>query len=109
MTTKIWVNHNLFGHHTGAYTHSWKWVSGEWKRRDSRIHVSLDAKFRNDECEVTETKTDSETHNNDRRIEIVKTKLFRKYKNVGIHDVKSNHTLQDGGTTITINMELDPC
>lgn len=109
MTTKIWVNHNIFGHHIGAYTHSWKWVSGEWKRRDSRIHVSINATFRNDECEVTETKTDSKTHNNDRRIETVKTKLFRKYKNVGIHDVKSNHTLQEGGTTITINMELDPC
>lgn len=109
LTTKIWVNHNLFGHHIGAYSHAWKYVSGEWKRRSTRIHVSINAKFRNDECEITETKTDSKTHNNDKRIETVKTKLFKKYKNVGINDIKSGHSLEEGGTTIIINMDLDPC
>lgn len=109
LSAEIWVNHNIFGHHIGAYSHAWKFVNGEWKRRNSRIHVSIDAKFRNDQCEITETKTNSKTHNNDKRIQTVKSKLFKKYKNIGVNDVKSGHSLEEGGTTISFNLVLNPC
>lgn len=109
LDAKIWVNHNIFGHHIGSYTHSWKKNgNGKWKRKIGKIYCNVHGTFRNEACEVTETKSGSDTENQERVQETV-TKLFRKYKAAGNNSIYSEHHLTNDGTYINLTLTLTPC
>ncbi len=108
MTTKIWTQHNWLGHKFGAYTHAWKHTGGSWKRRWAKISVSVNGTYRNSTCVITETKSGSKTHNNDRKIQKTKNKLFAHYS-MSDGDVFSTHRLVKGGINLYLEMTLNPC
>ncbi|MBI1836514.1 MAG: hypothetical protein HYR91_04545 [Flavobacteriia bacterium] len=108
MTCKLWVNDNILGNHIGAYTHGWKYVNGKWKRKISNINAQVDGVFRDGSCVATEHKTGSDTENQE-RVQVTKTKLFKKYKTHGNGDVKSHHNLVKNGININLGLSLNPC
>lgn len=108
MTCKLWVNDNILGNHIGAYTHGWKKVNGQWKRKVSHINAQVDGVFRDGSCVATEHKTGSDTENQE-RVQVTKTKLFKNYKAHGNGDVKSHHNLVKNGTNINLGLSLNPC
>jgi hypothetical protein len=111
LSAKLWVTHNFLGTHVGSYTHSWKRgnTPGTWNRKSSKINTSVDGTFRNDDCDIVENKVGSKTHNNDRKIEINKTKVFQKHKRIFQYDVHSGHSLEKDGTNISVNLSLIDC
>ncbi len=108
MTTMIFVKHNIFAQEVGAYTHGWKKVSGDWKRKFSNIEVSIDGTFRNENCGIVENKTESDSENQE-RVDAEKFKINKNYRAHTNFDVKSTHKLVKGGVTLTLNMTLIVC
>jgi hypothetical protein len=108
MDCKIWVNNNWLGSFVGSYTHAWKYASGGWRRRIANIYTNVTGKFRNDACVLGETKSGSDTENQE-RVQITKSKIFSKYKYFGNSEVYSEHWLSKNGTYISGSLSLTPC
>ncbi|MGV3612640.1 MAG: hypothetical protein ACO1N0_16900 [Fluviicola sp.] len=109
LEAKIWVNHNLFGHHIGSYTHSWKQKNnGKWVRKIANIYTNIYGTFRNDECVITETKSGSDTENQE-RVQVTVNKALKKYKAAGNNSIYSEHHLSKDGTYIALALTLTPC
>jgi hypothetical protein len=108
LEAKIWVNHNVFGHHVGSFTHSWKYSNNKWKRKKADIYTNINANFRNDLCVVTETKFGSDTENQE-RVRVVKSKINKKYKYMGNDSITSEHHLTKDNIVINLELILTPC
>lgn len=109
LEAKIWVNHNFFGHHIGSYTHSWKKKNnGKWVRKIANIYTNVYGTFRNDECVITETKSGSDTENQE-RVRVTVNKMNRKYRAAGNNSIYSEHHMSKDGTYIELTLTLTPC
>lgn len=108
MTTKLWVSNNSFGNHIGGYTHAWKKDGSGWKRKSAKINVIIDGVFRDESCNPKASKHGDAHRNNQRRVEKIKTKLWKHF-DIGNGDVHSEHNLKKGGVEMVITMSLSPC
>jgi hypothetical protein len=109
MTASLWVSDNFFGNHIGSYTHAWKKkANGSWDRTKAEIYTSVDGTFRNENCIIQDTKSGSKHHNNDKKIQEKKHKLFKHF-DIANGDIKSYHYMIKNGVTITKELVLNPC
>lgn len=106
-----WINHNMFGNHIGGYTHAYKKQdNGSWKLGKADIKIEVEGTFRHaTNCTQTEFKSGSKQHNNDKKIEKTKTKVFTRYQKFGNGDVKTKHRMIQWGVTLTDEIVLNPC
>jgi hypothetical protein len=110
MHAKGWINDNIFGNHIGGYTHAYKKDGNGWKRDKAYIYIKVDGIFRNEyDCNLTESKSGEKDHNNDKKIEKVKTKFLTRYSLNGNGDVKTKHKLIKGNITLETTITLNPC
>lgn len=109
LEAKIWVNHNILGHHIGSHTHAWKKnSSGNWNRKIAAIYTNIYGTFRSEACVVNETKFGSDTENQE-RVSVTVNKIGRKYKAAGNNSIYSEHSLTKGSTVINLSLTLTPC
>jgi hypothetical protein len=105
-----WISENLFGSHIGGYTRALKKQSnGNWKLEKAKIKVHVEGVFRNDSCIQNEFKSGQKEHDNDKKIEKIKAKLFKRYSQHANGDVKTKHRLIKGGIILEDQIILNPC
>ncbi|MGB0933989.1 MAG: hypothetical protein ACPGU5_06880 [Lishizhenia sp.] len=80
LSSRLWVNHNIFGKHVGSYSHAWKYKNGKWRRRKANITTTVDGNFYDDQCQFSENKNGSKNQDS-RRVQKTKSKLFAGRKN----------------------------
>lgn len=109
MYAEVWVSNNWIGNRVGALTHSYKKKNnGNWVRKIANIEAEINAYLRNDECNHVETISDQDIENQE-RVDVVKWKLFKKYKSIMNFDINSHHVLSKGGVTIYVNLKITGC
>lgn len=110
MYNKAWIKDNILYHQIGGFTHSWKWVNGEWKRKRSNISIKVHGQFKNDNCNIMVTKEGFKHHDNDKKIQKTKTKWWRYHSMGGTGENWSIHNLhKNDGTNIWQTIYIDPC
>lgn len=106
MYAECWVSNNWIGNRVGSKTHAWKEKSQDhWVRKRAEIEARIDAKLNNDDCDFAQSVSGLDQENQE-RVDVVKWKLFKKYKSIINYDIKSYHKLQKGGTTITKELKI---
>lgn len=109
MYAEIWVQNNWLGNRVGAKTHAWKKKSnGNWVRKIASIEARIDARLNDDNCDFAQSVSDLDQENQE-RVDVVKWKLFKKYRSIINYDIKSEHKLVKGGTTITNDLKITGC
>lgn len=108
MTNEVWVGNALFGDVIGSYTHAWEKQDGEWKRVKADIYTSVDGVFRDNNCTAQEEKEDSKLHHLDKKIQVLETKIWRRY-DFANGDVNSHHYMVKGALYMPLDLILNPC
>lgn len=109
MYASSWVSSNWLANRVGALTHSWKKNSkGKWHRKIANIEAEINAKMRNDNCDVAENISKQDIENQE-RTEVNKWKFFKKYKSIISYDIYSYHVLQKDGVTIVLTIIIFGC
>jgi hypothetical protein len=110
LRTKIWINQNVFGRHVGSYSQCYKYSLGSWsKKKADLLKTTIDADFRNDQCNFETNKDGEKERNNRREVSRTKTTLFQYNYSQANGDVKSSHRLEENGVVIITNLVLNPC
>ncbi len=107
MYAEIWVSNNWLGNRVGSRTHSWKKNNnGNWNRKIASIEARINANLRDDNCNYVQNVSDLDQENQE-RVDVVKFKLFKKYKAIINYDINSKHKLVKGSVIIITELKIN--
>jgi hypothetical protein len=111
MVMSGWTSDNVFGSEIGGYTHAYKKQNdGSWKLDKAKVKIEVEGTFRKEsDCDITEYKNGDKEHNNDKKVQKTKSKVFGRYNKFGNGDVNTKHRLIKGNITLEDQIILNPC
>ncbi len=111
MTGYLVFKKDLLGAKWKANTTGWKWKNNKWKKEKGALKVQGWGTFRDDDCNVSETKNGSASCSKCKsKCVSRRAGLFQYKRLIGSDDVRSYHKASfSNGSVFEIELVLDPC
>lgn len=109
MSCKIWYVSDIIGHHAGSYTHGWHWRPSKrkWKRERAFIKTTIDATFREESCEIDDTRNEEDYKTNAKKVRASVVKWG--HHHISDDDLTSRHQFTKDGHYFSKDLSLQVC
>lgn len=108
MVSQVFVQDNVVCRQIGAITTFYEYSGGTWKEEKADLYAKVNGVFRDYNCSVQETKSETKLRRLRRSIQADKTKFWR-YYDVANGDIVSRHYCVKGALFLEVNLVLNPC
>lgn len=107
---RVWINNNILGSHIGSFTHLYKWqADGSLQLEKSTLFTDVKGTFLDRYCDFKTAKYGDKLRKKRRKIQKVKSKVFKYYRYDAIYGIKSRHWFVKSGNFSEINGHVSPC
>gem|GEM_PF-2937113 len=108
MVSQVFVHDNWITRQIAARTTFFEYSGGGWKEEKADVYAKVNGVFRDYNCVVKETKSETKLRHSQRSVQSDKTKFWR-YYDVANGDIISRHYCVKGGLFLEVNLVLNPC